>query len=172
MVCWTTLRAQPLHISIHSLTRRPVSQFTLLASLKKGNKPDFHNSAPANEAKALYDQFFAKVQSLYTREKVKNGVFQAMMDVSLVNDGPVGVDYRCEDEQVNRPAYDCFPWSLPVRPASSCMLIRLPGHHTDRHCPTAHGQSHQFPGSRGWGHVQGQSSEAVRPTRISARVMS
>ncbi|GAB7358762.1 hypothetical protein MBLNU230_g3989t1 [Neophaeotheca triangularis] len=77
-----------------------VSQFTLLASTKKGNKPDFHKSAPASQAKELYDTFFRKVRSLYREDRVKDGVFQAMMDVSLVNDGPVGVDYRCEDEAV------------------------------------------------------------------------
>ncbi|KAK5133752.1 hypothetical protein LTR08_007402 [Meristemomyces frigidus] len=77
-----------------------VSQFTLLASTKKGNKPDFHKSAPAVKGKELYDTFFAKVRLLYSEERVKDGVFQAMMDVGLVNDGPVGVDYRCMDEAV------------------------------------------------------------------------
>ncbi|KAK8207634.1 D-tyrosyl-tRNA(Tyr) deacylase [Zalaria obscura] len=61
----------------------------LCASTKKGNKPDFHKSAPPSQAKELYDHFVAKVQSLYKEEQVKNGVFQAMMDVGLVNDGPV-----------------------------------------------------------------------------------
>ncbi len=41
------------------------------------------------------------MQEIYEPEKVKNGVFQAMMEVGLVNDGPVGVDYRCEDGAVN-----------------------------------------------------------------------
>ncbi|KAI4718845.1 hypothetical protein E4T48_04925 [Aureobasidium sp. EXF-10727] len=78
-----------------------VSQFTLLASVKKGNKPDFHKSANGEKAKELYDQFFKKVQALYQADRVKDGVFQAMMDVALVNDGPVGVDYTCEDGAVN-----------------------------------------------------------------------
>lgn len=43
-------------------------------------------------AKELYDAFFAKVQELYDPTKVKDGVFQAMMEVGLVNDGPVGAD--------------------------------------------------------------------------------
>ena len=77
-----------------------VSQFTLLASTKKGNKPDFHKSASGSQAKELYDKFFAKVQSTYKPERVKDGVFQAMMDVGLINDGPVGVDYSCEDGAV------------------------------------------------------------------------
>lgn len=57
-----------------------VSQFTLLASTKKGNKPDFHGAAGGAQARELYDQFFAKVQELYDPRKVKNGVFQAMME--------------------------------------------------------------------------------------------
>ena len=78
-----------------------MSQFTLLASTKKGSKPDFHGAAGGEKAKELYDHFFTKVQELYESEKVKNGVFQAMMQVGLVNDGPVGVDYRSDDGAVN-----------------------------------------------------------------------
>lgn len=71
-----------------------MSQFTLLANTRKGNKPDFHGAAKPEEAKRLYDYFLSKVQDLYSAEKVKNGVFQAMMEVGLVNDGPVGASYR------------------------------------------------------------------------------
>lgn len=78
-----------------------MSQFTLLASTKKGSKPDFHGAAGGEKAKELYDHFFTRVQELYDSEKVKNGVFQAMMQVGLVNDGPVGVDYRSDDSAVN-----------------------------------------------------------------------
>ena len=73
------------------LSKTIVSQFTLLASTKKGNKPDFHGAAGGDMAKTLYDHFFQKVKQLYAEDKVKNGVFQAMMDVGLVNDGPVSV---------------------------------------------------------------------------------
>lgn len=66
-----------------------VSQFTLLASTKKGSKPDFHGALGGVEAKELYDQFYSKLEEGYSAEKVKNGVFQAMMEVALVNDGPV-----------------------------------------------------------------------------------
>lgn len=66
-----------------------MSQFTLLASTKKGSKPDFHGAMGGEEAKRLYHHFFRKVQEGYAADKVKNGVFQAMMQVALVNDGPV-----------------------------------------------------------------------------------
>jgi D-Tyr-tRNAtyr deacylase len=81
-------------IKVRSMTSRahltsPVSQFTLHASLKKGNKPDFHQSASGEKARTFYQMFYDKVSELYDPQKVKNGVFAAMMDVALVNDGPV-----------------------------------------------------------------------------------
>jgi hypothetical protein len=77
-----------------------VSQFTLLASTKKGNKPDFHQSASGVKAKTFYQSFFKQVQDQYQPERVKDGLFAAMMDVALVNDGPVGLDYTCIDNEV------------------------------------------------------------------------
>ena len=62
-----------------------VSQFTLLASTKKGNKPDFHGAAGGEQAREMYDLFYAKVEELYDPEKVKNGVFQAMMEGEFRN---------------------------------------------------------------------------------------
>jgi hypothetical protein len=67
-----------------------VSQFTLLASTKKGSKPDFHGAMGGEDAKRLYQHFYRKVQEGYAADRVKDGVFQAMMQVALVNDGPVG----------------------------------------------------------------------------------
>lgn len=78
-----------------------MSQFTLLAQTKKGSKPDFHGAAGGDKARELYNHFVDKVKEIYQPEKVKNGVFQAMMQVELVNDGPVGVEYRCDDGEVN-----------------------------------------------------------------------
>lgn len=78
-----------------------MSQFTLLAQTKKGSKPDFHGAAGGDKARELYNHFVDKVKEYYQPEKVKNGIFQAMMQVELVNDGPVGVDYRCDDGEVN-----------------------------------------------------------------------
>ncbi|KAH8703230.1 putative aminoacyl-tRNA hydrolase [Talaromyces proteolyticus] len=69
-----------------------VSQFTLYGQIKKGNKPDFHNAADPETARRLYDRFVSKVTDLYKAERVKNGVFQAMMEVELKNDGPVTIE--------------------------------------------------------------------------------
>jgi D-tyrosyl-tRNA(Tyr) deacylase len=69
-----------------------VSQFTLLAKTKKGTKPDFHGAANPEEASRLYQYFVQKVRGQYEEERVKDGVFQAMMEVALVNDGPVCLD--------------------------------------------------------------------------------
>ncbi|KAF3479942.1 D-tyrosyl-tRNA(Tyr) deacylase [Arthroderma uncinatum] len=69
-----------------------VSQFTLLARLKKGNKPDLHGAADPKTARELYQYFYSKVQDLYAKDRVKDGVFQAMMEVGLVNDGPVTLE--------------------------------------------------------------------------------
>ncbi|KAH8902397.1 D-tyrosyl-tRNA deacylase [Coniochaeta sp. PMI_546] len=69
-----------------------VSQSTLLASTKKGSKPDFHGALGGEEAKRLYQYFYSKVQEGYQAERVKDGVFQAMMQVALVNDGPVTIE--------------------------------------------------------------------------------
>jgi D-tyrosyl-tRNA(Tyr) deacylase len=71
------------------LTFAIVSQFTLLARTKKGTKPDFHGAMNPEEAAKLYHQFVQKVRDDYAADKVKDGKFQAMMEVALVNDGPV-----------------------------------------------------------------------------------
>lgn len=68
---------------------KTVSQFTLFGSVKKGNKPDFHGAAPGDKARQLYDYFLFRIGELYRKERVKDGVFGAMMQVALVNDGPV-----------------------------------------------------------------------------------
>eukprot|EP01026_Neomeris_dumetosa_P074344 TRINITY_DN7724_c0_g1_i1.p2 TRINITY_DN7724_c0_g1~~TRINITY_DN7724_c0_g1_i1.p2 ORF type:complete len:161 (+),score=19.02 TRINITY_DN7724_c0_g1_i1:89-571(+) len=65
-----------------------VSQFTLHASLKK-NKPDYKLAMGPVEAKQFYEDFVAQVRKTYRSDLIKDGVFGAMMDVALVNDGPV-----------------------------------------------------------------------------------
>ncbi|RMZ67541.1 hypothetical protein GMOD_00001479 [Pyrenophora seminiperda CCB06] len=54
-------------------------------------RPSFHKSASGEQARALYETFYKKVGQLYESDKVKDGVFAAMMDVALVNDGPVTI---------------------------------------------------------------------------------
>ncbi|QQK48066.1 D-tyrosyl-tRNA(Tyr) deacylase [Penicillium digitatum] len=69
-----------------------VSQFTLYAKMKKGNKPDFHDAAGPEPARKIYDFFYDKMREEYVPDRVKNGVFQAMMEVELKNDGPVTIE--------------------------------------------------------------------------------
>lgn len=67
-----------------------VSQFTLHASSKKGNRPSFIKAARAEKAIPLYETFIQKTE-LLLEKPCKTGVFGADMQVSLVNDGPVTI---------------------------------------------------------------------------------
>ena len=64
-----------------------VSQFTLCGDCKKGTRPSFDKSAPPEIANNLYEYFIAKVKEYSVT--VQTGKFAAMMDVELINDGPV-----------------------------------------------------------------------------------
>jgi len=67
-----------------------VSQFTLYANAEKGNRPSYIRSAPPEIAEPLYEQFIRSLSGRLGRS-VPSGVFGAMMDVELVNDGPVTI---------------------------------------------------------------------------------
>ncbi|KAA8913530.1 D-Tyr tRNAtyr deacylase-like domain-containing protein [Sphaerosporella brunnea] len=86
-----------------------VSQFTLLANTKKGNKPDFHGACPPVLARDMYAALLDKTRELYIKERklpieegqkwVQDGVFGAMMQVALVNDGPVTFEINTRAQQ-------------------------------------------------------------------------
>jgi D-tyrosyl-tRNA(Tyr) deacylase len=68
-----------------------VSQFTLYGDTRKGNRPSYSDAAPPEVAEALYESFVRLLKAELGDSKVASGVFRAMMDVELVNDGPVTV---------------------------------------------------------------------------------
>jgi D-tyrosyl-tRNA(Tyr) deacylase len=67
-----------------------ISQFTLLASTKKGNRPSYIKAAPPSIAIPFYESFLNKIR-LSGFENVQTGVFAADMKVHLINDGPVTI---------------------------------------------------------------------------------
>jgi D-tyrosyl-tRNA(Tyr) deacylase len=66
-----------------------VSQFTLYGDVRKGRRPSFDAAAPPDDARRLYEAFVRELRA--TRVPVATGEFQAMMQVELVNDGPVTI---------------------------------------------------------------------------------
>jgi D-tyrosyl-tRNA(Tyr) deacylase len=66
-----------------------VSQFTLFGDVRRGRRPSFIDAAPPAEAEPLYEHFLAALRAHGLR--VASGVFRAMMQVELVNDGPVTI---------------------------------------------------------------------------------
>ena len=67
-----------------------VSQFTLLASTRKGNRPSYIAAAPEAVSRPMYERFVERMESL-TGRKVATGEFGADMQIELVNDGPVTI---------------------------------------------------------------------------------
>jgi D-tyrosyl-tRNA(Tyr) deacylase len=64
-----------------------VSQFTLIGSIRKGRRPSFDRAMPGDQAAPLFERFLDLLRAKNVR--VETGVFGALMDVELVNDGPV-----------------------------------------------------------------------------------
>lgn len=72
-----------------------ISQFTLLADVKKGNRPSFIKAMEPEKANELYELFCERLRAEGVK-KVAQGVFGADMQVSLLNDGPVTIIYDTE----------------------------------------------------------------------------
>ncbi len=68
-----------------------ISQFTLYGDARKGNRPSFIESAKPETAVSLYQNFINRVKENIGNEKVKTGIFGAMMSVKIINDGPVTI---------------------------------------------------------------------------------
>jgi len=68
-----------------------ISQFTLYGDARKGNRPSFTKAAAPELANKLYEEFVNRVKLNIGEEKVKTGIFSAMMDVKIINDGPVTI---------------------------------------------------------------------------------
>jgi D-tyrosyl-tRNA(Tyr) deacylase len=75
-----------------------VSQFTLFASTKKGNRPSYIRASKPEFAIPMYEQFVTVLES-ETGKKVETGQFGAMMDVELINDGPVTIVIKKKNKE-------------------------------------------------------------------------
>jgi D-tyrosyl-tRNA(Tyr) deacylase len=75
-----------------------VSEFTLYGDARKGNRPNYMDAAKPELAEPLYNYFTKRLEEIMGNGKVATGVFRTMMDVKLVNDGPVTIIVETGDE--------------------------------------------------------------------------
>ncbi|KZV65919.1 hypothetical protein PENSPDRAFT_744889 [Peniophora sp. CONT] len=89
-----------------------VSQFTLFANTSKGNKPDFHKAMGSAQSRDMYATFLQKMKDQYSQDKIQDGKFGAMMNVSLTNEGPVTFT-------LDSRKYEYVDLATPVRSGTS-----------------------------------------------------
>jgi len=85
--------AEKMNLDVTSVTGSVlvISQFTLYADTRRGNRPSFTGATKPEIAKKLYEKFVQNMRALIGETRVSEGVFGAMMDVELINDGPVTI---------------------------------------------------------------------------------
>ena len=74
-----------------------VSQFTLYGDTRRGNRPSYSDAAPPQIAESLYEKYISEMKRLVGSQKIQCGMFRAMMEIELVNDGPVTVMIESKD---------------------------------------------------------------------------
>jgi len=77
-----------------------ISQFTIYGDCRKGNRPSFTDAAGAELGNKLYQEFVENVSAILGADKVKTGIFGAMMSVEIINDGPVTLIVSIENEEL------------------------------------------------------------------------
>jgi len=74
-----------------------ISQFTLYGDARHGNRPSFSDAARPEATKRMYEKFIARVKENIGADKVKSGIFGAMMMIKIMNDGPVTILVESKD---------------------------------------------------------------------------
>ncbi len=82
-----------LNLSINQVSGEMliISQFTLYGDCKRGNRPSFIDSADAAKGNAIYELFVKECKKILGEERIKTGIFGAMMTVEIINEGPVTI---------------------------------------------------------------------------------